>query len=251
MNLSLKAEGGSMHQRQYGHWMGITGVGGPPPSHWNSGSFQGQHRVANLNLLRLGETQITDIDFTNTGQSEISLSIDATSFSPLSHDIRIWNSTGNGTDEGENSTWDGHQSSRPDLLIPIHIDADPSLQLSPDTRQFRARATIEYSHFDVDQDRSSEERVFLEIMKWEDEDGDGIFVLDLDNDSMVDSEDWTEESELKEVTYWRSDGPNAEVRMGNPLQDSGDGLMLAVWNYNGQLSDEPVRIEIDWTSLRY
>ena len=30
MNLSLKAEGGSMHQRQYGHWMGITGVGGPP-----------------------------------------------------------------------------------------------------------------------------------------------------------------------------------------------------------------------------
>ena len=219
------------------------------PSHWNSGSFQGQHRVANLNLLRPGETQITDIDFTNTGQSEISLSIDATSFSPLSHDIRIWNSTGNGTDEGENSTWDGHQSSRPDLLIPIHLDADPSLQLSPDTRQFRARATIEYSHFDVNQDRSSEERVFLEIMKWEDEDGDGIFVLDLDNDSMVDSEDWTEESELKEVTYWRSDGPNAEVRMGNPLQDSGDGLMLAVWNYNGHLSDEPVRIEIDWTSF--
>ena len=29
-----------------------------------------------------------------------------------------------------------------------------------------------------------------------------------------------------------------------------DGLMLAVWNYNGQLSDEPVRIEIDWT-FRY
>ena len=228
---------------------GINGSWWATPSHWNSGSFQGQHRVANLNLLRPGETQITDIEFTNTGQSEISLSIDATSFSPLSHNTMIWNSTGNGTEDGENSTWDGYQSSRPDLLIPIHLESDPSLQLSPDTRQFRARATIEYSHFDGNQDRSSEERVFLEIMKWEDEDEDGIYVLDIDNDSMVDSDDWTEESELKEVTYWRSDGPNAEVRMGNPLQDSGDGLMLAVWNYNGQLSDDPVRIEIDWTSF--
>ena len=86
-------------------------------------------------------------------------------------------------------------------------------------------------------------------MKWDDEDQDGIYVLDLDNDSMVDSEDWTEEDELKEVTYWRSDGPNAEVRMGNPFEDPGDGLMLAVWNYNGQLSDQPVRIEIDWTTF--
>ncbi len=228
---------------------GENGTWWATPSHWNSGTFQGQHRDANLNLLRPGESQTTELEFTNPGDSEIRLHISPTSFSPLSHQTRVWNSTGNGTEGGTNSTWDGHQSSRPDLLIPIHLENDSSHQLDPGTRQFRARATIDYSHFDNNQDRDSEERVFLEIMKWEDEDQDGIYVLDLDNDSMVDSEDWTEEEELKEVTYWRSDGPNAEVRMGNPFEDSGDGLMLAVWNYNGQLSDEPVRIEIDWTSF--
>ena len=30
---------------------------------------------------------------------------------------------------------------------------------------------------------------------------------------MVDSSDWTESSELEEVTYWWSNGPNAEVRV--------------------------------------
>jgi len=219
------------------------------PSHWNSGTFQGQHRDANLNLLRPGETQVTDVEITNPGDSEIRLELTPTIFTPLSHETRIWNSTGNGTEEGDNSSWDGYQSSRPDLLIPIHIESDPNYQLDPGTRQFRARATIDYSHFDNDQDRNSEERVFLEIMKWQDEDADGVYVLDLDNDSMVDSDDWTEGDELKEVTYWRSDGPNAEVRMGNPFEDSGDGLLLAVWNYDGQLSDNPVRIEIDWTSF--
>ncbi|MBP12244.1 MAG: hypothetical protein CMA71_01710 [Euryarchaeota archaeon] len=228
---------------------GENGTWWATPSHWNSGTFQGQHRDANLNLLRPGEVQITELEFTNPGDSEISLQLSPTSFSPLSHEARVWNSTGNGTEDGENSSWDGYQSSRPDLLIPLHLRNDSNTQLNPETRQLRARATIDYSHFDNNQDRDSEERVFLEIMKWEDEDQDGIYVLDLDNDSMVDSEDWTEEDELKEVTYWRSDGPNAEVRMGNPFQDSGDGLMLAVWNYNGQLSDEPVRIEIDWTTF--
>ena len=37
--------------------------------------------------------------------------------------------------------------------------------------------------------------------------------------------------------------------MVNPFEDPGDGRMLAVWNYYGQLSDQPVRIEIDWTTF--
>ena len=74
-----------MHQRQYGHWMGITGVGGPP-SHWNSGSFQGQ-QGSKPEFIEAGETQITDIDFTNTGQSEISLVL--TRPSPHFHEVRI------------------------------------------------------------------------------------------------------------------------------------------------------------------
>ena len=76
-----------------------------------------------------------------------------------------------------------------------------------------------------------------------------MYVEDFDNDSMVDSDDWTEGSELDEVTYWWDNGPNAEVRVGLPFEDARDGIFLGVWNYNGHLSDDPVRIEIDWTAF--
>ncbi|RZD50350.1 MAG: hypothetical protein CXT65_02170 [Methanobacteriota archaeon] len=40
-----------------------------------------------------------------------------------------------------------------------------------------------------------------------------------------------------------------EVRVGLPFEDARDGLFLGVWNYNGHQSDDPVRIEIDWTAF--
>ncbi|MEC7714199.1 MAG: pre-peptidase C-terminal domain-containing protein, partial [Candidatus Thermoplasmatota archaeon] len=49
--------------------------------------------------------------------------------------------------------------------------------------------------------------------------------------------------------YWWDNGPNAEVRVGLPFEDARDGIFLGVWNYNGHLSDDPVRIEIDWTAF--
>ena len=218
------------------------------PAQWNSGTFQGQHRDANINYMFPGESQSVDLEFTNHADSQVMLRYTPTVFEPLQHEIIVWNSTGNGSDNGLNDSWDGHQGSRPDLLIPLHIP-DSIYSLPNDTRQLRARATIEYSAFDSNMDRNSEERVFLQIYRWTDTDGDGVYVEDFDNDSMVDSDDWTESDELEEVTYWTSNGPNAEVRVGNPFEDARDGIFLGVSNYNGDQSDESVRIEIDWTAF--
>ena len=218
------------------------------PAQWNSGTFQGQHRDANINYMFPGESQSVDLEFTNHADSQVMLRYTPTVFEPLQHEVIVWNSTGNGSDNGLNDSWDGHQGSRPDLLIPLHIP-DSIYSLPNDTRQLRARATIEYSAFDSNMDRNSEERVFLQIYRWTDTDGDGVYVEDFDNDSMVDSDDWTESDELEEVTYWTSNGPNAEVRVGNPFEDARDGIFLGVSNYNGDQSDESVRIEIDWTAF--
>ena len=219
------------------------------PAQWNSGTFQGKHRDANINYMFPGEMQSVDLEFTNHGDSDILLRYTSTAFEPVLHEVLVWNSTGNGSESGTNDSWDGHQGDRPDLLIPLHITNSSTIQLPEETRQLRARATIEYSAFDGNMDKNSEERVILQIFRWSDDDGDGIYVEDFDNDSMVDSEDWTESSELEEVTYWGSNGPNAEVRVGNPFEDARDGIFLGVWNYNGDLSDEPVRIEVDWTAF--
>ena len=228
---------------------GVNGTWWASPAQWNSGAFQGQHRDANINVMHPGESQVVDLEFTNYGQTDVLLRYTPTAFAPLEHTVQVWHSLGNGTEDGANDTWDGHQGSRPDLLIPLHISDDPTFRLPSETVQLRARATIEYSAFDANQDRSSEERVFLQIYRWTDDDGDGVYVEDFDNDSMVDSDDWTEGNELDEVTYWWDNGPNAEVRVGLPFEDARDGIFLGVWNYNGHLSDDPVRIEIDWTAF--
>ena len=228
---------------------GANGTWWASPAQWNSGTFQGSHRDANINLLRPGESQDVDLEFANYGDTEVLLRFTPTVFAPLEHTVQVWESLGNGSEEGLNDSWDGHQSSRPDLLIPLHITNGTANRLPIDTLQLRARATINYSAFDENQDRSSEERVFLQIYRWSDDDADGIYVEDFDNDSMVDSDDWTESSELEEVTYWWENGPNAEVRVGLPFEDARDGLFLGVWNYNGHQSDDPVRIEIDWTAF--
>ena len=219
------------------------------PAQWNSGTFQGKHRDANINYMFPGESQAVDLEFTNHGDSDILLRYTSTVFEPVLHEVLVWNSTGNGSESGTNDSWDGHQGDRPDLLIPLHITNSTTIRLPDETRQLRARATIEYSAFDANMDKSSEERVFLQIFRWTDNDGDGIYVEDFDNDSMVDSDDWTESNELEEVTYWWSNGPNAEVRVGNPFEDASDGIFLGVWNHNGDLSDDPVRIEVDWTAF--
>jgi len=228
---------------------GANGTWWASPAQWNSGTFQGSHRDANINLMRPGESQDVDLEFANYGGTDVLLRFTPTVFAPLEHTVQVWESLGNGSEEGLNDSWDGHQGSRPDLLIPLHITNGTTNRLPIDTLQLRARATIEYSAFDENQDRSSEERVFLQIYRWSDDDGDGIYVEDFDNDSMVDSDDWTESSELEEVTYWWENGPNAEVRVGLPFEDARDGLFLGVWNYNGHQSDDPVRIEIDWTAF--
>ena len=228
---------------------GANGTWWASPAQWNSGTFQGSHRDANINLMRPGQTQDVTLGFENYGDTDVMLRFTPTAFEPLEHTVLVWESLGNGSEGGANDTWDGHQGDRPDLLIPLHISNGTEYRLPVDTLQLRARATIEYSAFDGNQDRSSEERVFLQVYRWSDDDEDGIYVEDFDNDSMVDSDDWTESGELDEVTYWWSNGPNAEVRVGLPFEDARDGLFLGIWNHNGHLSDDPVRIEVDWTAF--
>ena len=229
---------------------GHNGTWWASPAQWNTGAFQGLHRDANINFIKPGESQEIEIEFTNSGESDILLDFNPTKFAPLEHNILVWNSFGNGSDNGTNDTWNGYQSNEPDLLIPLHISGNDSIQIDPETTQLRARATIEYPAFDPNNQRITHERVFLQIYRWTDYDSDGIFHNDTDNDGMVDAGEWTESNEMEEVTNWRSNGPQAEVRVGLPFEDASDGLILGVWRQVDEFSDEdPVRIEVDWTTF--
>ena len=229
---------------------GHNGTWSVSPAQWNTGWFHGAHRDANLNQIKAGENQSFELNFSNPSDSDSNLSLSPVTFQPLEHTVLVWNSTGNGSSGGQNDTWDGHQGDRPDLLIPIHIANNSSYQLPPETVQFRARATIQYEAFDHDQDRSSMERVYLEVFRWTDFDGDGEYHNDSDSDGMVDESEWEDSEELEEVTYWWDHGPQAEVRVGLPFEDSSDGLLLGVWRYEGEPSGiDPVRIEVDWTAF--
>jgi len=229
---------------------GENGTWSLSPAQWNTGYFHGQHRDANLNSISPGESQSFDLTFDNPAESDLEVSMSPVRFSPLEHKVMVWNSTGNGSSGDSNGSWDGHQGDRPDLLVPIHIPANMSNQLPEGTVQFRARATIQYDAFDPGNNRSSKERVYLQIYRWHDDDGDGIFHHDYDQDGTVDSDEWNDSDELDEVTYWWEHGPQAEVRLGMPFDDAMDGLLLGVWRFGEELSGaDPVRIEVDWTSF--
>ena len=109
---------------------GENGTWWASPAQWNSGTFQGKHRDANINLLKSGESQNVEINFANSGDSDIMLKYTPTKFAPLEHTTMVWNSLGNGSEQGVNDTWNGHQSNEPDLLIPLHITNNSSIHLN-------------------------------------------------------------------------------------------------------------------------
>ena len=214
-----------------------------------TGTFQGQHRDANINVIYPGESQTVSFELTNHGERPIPFTVIGKKHQAIAHEVGQWLSIGDGSSGGENNTWDGYQGDRPDLLIPIHVN-NTSYQLNPYTNLIRARAVIEYAAFDGDLDRSSDERIELKLYRWSDNDGDGIWVADEDNDSMVDDVDWTESSEFDEYAEWYMHGPQAELRVGLPFDDMGDGLFLGVSRRDASPSGlENVSIEWDWTAF--
>ncbi len=229
---------------------GVSGSWSVSPSQWNSGTFEGKHRDANINVLNKGESQQVELEFTNSGDTDLILDFEPSTHEPLKHVVGQWLSIGNGSDGGENDTWDGYQGSRPDLLIPIHVVNNTTFQLPNETVLVRARAVIEYAAFDYNLDRSSDERIEIKLYRWSDEDGDGLWAIDDDNDSMIDEIDWTESSEFDEYAEWYMHGPQAELRVGMPFDDMEDGLFLGISRRDVSSSGLPnVSIEWDWTAF--
>ena len=228
---------------------GENGTWSVTPSQWMTGTFQGEHRDANINVIYPGESQTVPLELTNHGDSSLDFVISPVKHEALAHEVGQWLSIGDGSGEGGNNTWDGYQGDRPDLLIPIHVN-NTTYQLPPQTNLVRGRAVIEYAAFDGDLDRTSNERIELTLYRWSDDDGDGIWVGDEDNDSMVDEVDWTESSEFDAYGTWYHHGPQAEFRVGLPFEDMEDGLFLGVSRKDSSSSGlENVSIEWDWTAF--
>ena len=97
--------------------------------------------------------------------------------------------------------WDGYQEDRPDILIPVHIKGDANLSHSDDTSIVRARVTLPGAGFDGNDDMHEENRVYIELMRWHDDDGDGKWWDDSNNNSLVDSGEMEDSSEYSMVTY--------------------------------------------------
>ena len=110
---------------------------------------------------------------------------------------------------------------------------------------------IEYAAFDDDLDTDSDERIEIIMYRWNDDDDDGLWVTDVDNDSMVDSEDWTESDELEAYATWYMHGPQAELRVGLPFEDMKDGILLGIFRNDVDPSGlDNVSIEWDWTAFK-
>jgi hypothetical protein len=220
------------------------------PAAWMTGENEGAHRDANLNFLLPGQNQTMDLTLHNSGQTNLSVSLTPSQLVPLRYFQSTWDST-SASVTGNNSTWDGHQSGRPDFVFPLHIKGDANLSLPNATTLIRARAVMEGEGFDGDQNYQSENRIYLRIWRWTDSDGDGLWWNDSDGDGYVDDGDWTEaNSEFAMITEHVYASPQVEVRVGNPHDWDGDGLLLGVYREYIRAPDKtPLHIEMDWTAF--
>jgi len=215
------------------------------PAYWMAGELHGQNRDANMNILLPGQSDSINIVLNNTGTSSIDFSFNPVVIEPITHNRIIWNaSSSNG--------WDGHQSSRPDLVIPVNLNDDQNISLHDETILIRARAALNGSAFDFDQNKNEENRPIIKILRWNDDDGDGLFWDDVDGDGEVDDGEWESDSEYTMVTQTGHISPQTEARMGMPLENSDSGILVAVWLEDVRSGNvDPVQMEIDITTFGY
>ncbi|HIO86037.1 MAG TPA: hypothetical protein EYN42_01860, partial [Candidatus Poseidoniales archaeon] len=219
---------------------GANGSAWITPASWMAGSNHGVHRDANTNILFPGQSAWANFTVNGTGGTPVNISWDGASLEPTAHYTQVWNSS---TTLG----WDGYQADRPDILIPVHIKGDANLSLSNDTSIIRARVTLPGAGFDGNDDMYEENRVYIELMRWHDDDGDGKWWNDSNNNSLVDSGEMEANSEYSMVTYHSYASGQAEVRLGFPTQRDGDGILLGVYRRNMRTNVmDPLEIEIDW-----
>jgi subtilisin family serine protease len=215
------------------------------PAYWMAGELHGDNRDANMNILLPGQSDSINLTLNNTGTSSIDYSFNPSVIEPITHERIIWNaSSSNG--------WDGYQSSRPDVVIPVNLENNLNITLDSETILIRARATLNGSAFDSDQNRNEENRPTIKILRWNDNDGDGNYWEDIDGDGQVDDGEWESGSEYTMVTETGHVSPQTEARMGMPLDHSDSGILVGVWLDEVRTSSvDPVQMEIDITTFGY
>ena len=215
------------------------------PASWMTGSNEGAHRDANLNFMLPGQAQTMQLTLSNPGASPLDVTLTPSELVPLAGHRMVWNST----DSGNNTTWDGYDT-RPDFIFPMHIKGDANLSLPPAATLLRARAVMEGEGFDGDQNLQSENRIYLRAWRWTDDDGDGNWTTDSNGDGYVDDGEWTEAGELDMITEHVYEGGQVEVRVGNPHDWEGDGILVGLWRqFVRAPNKDPLRIEFDWTAF--
>ncbi|MCS5537223.1 MAG: S8 family serine peptidase, partial [Candidatus Poseidoniaceae archaeon] len=204
------------------------------------GENDGAHRVANSNWMISGQTSVHNLTFHNPTSSVQRLNFSAESWQATSHEEFSWLSN-------SSMGWDGHQSSRPDLVIPILIHNDSNnTRIANDSTLVRARSALHPLAFDGDQNRQYENRIFLYMYRWNDSDGDGLYWNDSNNDSFVQDGEWSS-SEVSLMTSFTYSGPQAEVKISDPWEEDCDGILLAISREEtrtGHIDPTPVSIDI-------
>ncbi len=215
------------------------------PAYWMAGELHGANRDANMNILLPGQSDSINITLNNTGTTSIDYSFNPVVIEPITHNRIIWNaSSSNG--------WDGYQSSRPDLVFPVNLENNQNITLDDDTILIRARASLNGSAFDSDQNRNEENSPTIKILRWNDNDGDGVYWDDVNEDGDVDSGEWESDSEYTMVTQTGHVSPQTEARMGMPLNHLDSGILVGVWLEEVRTSNvDPVQMEIDITTFGY
>lgn len=207
------------------------------------GENDGAHRVANSNWLMAGDVVSHSVQINNPQSASQQLNFTSETFEATTHQNFTWLSN---TSMG----WDGYQSSRPDFVVPLLIHNDSNnTSIDATATMIRARASTNPLGFDGNQDRQSENRIYLYTYRWNDSNGDGMYWDDSNNDSFIQDGEW-QSSEVSVMTASYFTGPQSETRATDPWEEDCDGILLAIFREEVRTGlVDPLDVQIDITGF--
>jgi PKD repeat protein len=191
------------------------------PAFWNAGSYRGTDYGSFAHIMHPGDTDEISISVNNKDQNS--------SETAYISDYILSSTETYGVEIVANKSLETAGTSRPDFLIPLNDSINNISRIPDDTALLKVSGFMPWDEFDPDSDYVQENRFWINVYNWNDNNGNGSYWNDTNSDGVA-QESEIEWSELSSIVTSSITATTQEARMHDPHDRISDGLIVGVFH---------------------